>query len=452
MLNHAKTFAQLLTQAIHRAASRQSQKIGTVQEELGYALGRFSGSVIEHWRKGHTPSRAADIETLARELVRRGGLENREQLREFLHSAGVPALLSLCDEFFPPSLAHPAILRLDRHIPLLDDRHLFGIEPLVEQVTRCLLDPEGQTLVVLDGLGGLGKTTVAQAAAARLAESEAFADVLWVCAKQTQLLPSGELLALDKPVLTFDELLAHLAAQLGRSDLSARSPQEREAALQTIFSTASYLIVIDNLETMTDYQTLIPRLRPLAGMSRFLITSRHSLRQSPGVQVCTVPALSRDDSLALLRHELERLARAPAPEAMLDAIYQAVGGLPLALKLLAAQLGHLPLSYVLDGLHVARGQSAEVLYTFIYRRTWSLLDERAKRLLMSMLLVSPEGEDLDWLRLVSALPDEEIEGALARLIDFSLVQVSGPLERPLYRMHRLTTTFLQADLLGQWHS
>jgi len=451
MLHTVDTFAQLLTQAIHRAACRQSQKIGAAQEELGCALGRASGSVIEHWRKGHTPSRAADIETLARELVRRGGLENREQLREFLHSAGVPVLLALCDEIFPSSMAHPAILRLDRHIPLLDDRHLFGVEPLVEQVTRCLRDPEGQTLVVLDGLGGLGKTTVAQAAAASLAESDAFADVLWVSAKQAQLLPTGEMCALDKPALTFDELLTRLAAQLGRNDLSARSSQEREAALQTMFSTASYLIVIDNLETMTDYHTLIPRLRPLAGMSRFLITSRYSLRQSPGVQVCTVPALSRDDSLALLRHELERQGRAISSDETLGAVYQAVGGLPLALKLLAAQLGHLPLSYVLDGLHVARGQSAEALYTFIYRRTWSLLDERAKRLLMSMLLVSPEGEDMDWLRLVSAMPDEEIEGALARLMDFSLVQVSGPLERPLYQIHRLTTTFLQADLLGQWN-
>jgi hypothetical protein len=292
---------------------------------------------------------------------------------------------------------------------------------------------------------------VAQAAAARLAESEAFADVLWVSAKQTQLLPSGELHALDKPVLTFDELLTRLAAQLGRNDLSARSPQEREVALQTIFSTASHLIVIDNLETMTDYQTLIPRLRPLAGASRFLITSRHSLRQLPGVQVCTVPALSRDDSLALLRHELERLGRAPAPEAMLDAIYQAVGGLPLALKLIAAQLGHLPLSYLLEGLRAACGQSAEALYTFIYRRTWSLLDEQSKQLLLSMLLVSPEGEDLEWLRLASAMPDVQITCGLARLMDFSLVQAAGPLDRPLYRMHRLTITFLQSDLLGQWH-
>jgi hypothetical protein len=43
-------FAQLLTEAVHRIRFRESKTIQIVQDELGYALGRDGGSMIEYWR------------------------------------------------------------------------------------------------------------------------------------------------------------------------------------------------------------------------------------------------------------------------------------------------------------------------------------------------------------------------------------------------------------------
>src|SRR5512135_605666 len=68
-------FAQLLTEGIYHIRQRESKQIQVVQDELGYALGRTGGSVIEYWRKGHLPATHQDVEDLARELVRRGGLD-----------------------------------------------------------------------------------------------------------------------------------------------------------------------------------------------------------------------------------------------------------------------------------------------------------------------------------------------------------------------------------------
>lgn len=447
MSNSAEQFAQHLTRAIRGICHHESKKISVVQEELGYALGRKGGSVIEHWRKGHLPPHASDVETLACELVRRRGLENCEQLEEFLLSAGDPLPARLCSKLFPQSSP-----RRGRNIPRFADKHLFGIDTLIGDISRRLSDSNGAAVAVIDGIGGVGKTTVAQAVAARLVESNQFADVLWVSAKQTQLSPTGGICALASPALTFDELLTRLAVQLEREGLIALNPQDREAALQAVFAAAPYLIVIDNLETMDDYEALAPRLQLMAGATRFLVTSRHALRQYPFLQTITVPPLSRADSLALLRCELERQGRGVDMDSALEAVYQVVGGLPLALKLIAAQLGRLPLKYILDGLRAARGQTAEALYTFIYRRTWELLDDLARQLLLDMLLVSPDGEDMDWLRLMSDLPDEQLEQGLAHLMDFCLIQTSGPLERPVYRMHRFTATFLQTSILGQWET
>lgn len=103
-------FARLLTEGVHRIRLRTFKTTQIVQEELGRALGRNGGSVIEYWRKGHRPPKLSDIETLAREFVSQGRVE-RDWLEEFLRSANYPSPLDLCDKLFSlspvPETPHP---------------------------------------------------------------------------------------------------------------------------------------------------------------------------------------------------------------------------------------------------------------------------------------------------------------------------------------------------------
>lgn len=148
-------FAQLLTEGVHRVRLSESKTIQAVQDELGYALGREGGSVIEYWRKGNLPPKLADIEKLARELVKRGHME-RTWLEQFLQSVDHPYPTKLCDELFPPStppannmtspstalpVSDSAVLKQVRHNhtfplavstpfiigpPIIELRHFFG--------------------------------------------------------------------------------------------------------------------------------------------------------------------------------------------------------------------------------------------------------------------------------------------------------------------------------------
>ncbi len=96
-------FAQLLTEGVHRIRLRTSKTIRIVQDELGGVLGKNGGASIEYWRKGHLPATSTDIENLAREIVRRGGMERR-WLEEFLVSANYRHPEALCAELFPASI------------------------------------------------------------------------------------------------------------------------------------------------------------------------------------------------------------------------------------------------------------------------------------------------------------------------------------------------------------
>ena len=105
-------FAQLLTQAVRRIALQENTKIQVVQDELGYALGRETGGAsIEYWRKKHVPSRETEVETLARELMRRGGLTNQTELEQFLTYADHPNPAGLAAEILAglqqPLADHP---------------------------------------------------------------------------------------------------------------------------------------------------------------------------------------------------------------------------------------------------------------------------------------------------------------------------------------------------------
>lgn len=344
-------------------------------------------------------------------------------------------------------------LHLDRYLPPPDYLHLFGVQELVTVAANLLADPHGPAMIAFEGMGGIGKTALAQAVAHRLAENGPFLAILWISAQQQRLLPAdGALETLPAPTLAFADLLLQMVRQLERNDLLAAGPDEQEKALQALFHDAPYLIIVDNLEAMADHQALVPRLRRMLSPSRAMLTSRRSLRNYPFVLVFPVPPLSPADSRALVHSELMRVGRRIelAEEQELDELCALVGGLPLALKLIAGLLNRgAPVAHIREDLRRAGGATA-ALYTYIFRRTWLSLTEEARRLLVDMLLISPEGADQAGLEAAGFLPTETLHKAMTELLNQCLVQVTGTLGHPFYRLHPLTAVFLTTDLIGCW--
>ncbi len=286
------------------------------------------------------------------------------------------------------------------------------------------------------------------------AEQADVADILWVTAQRHRFVTWRGIVAPAEtdPALTFESLLDDLAAQLDHATLLHEPPDRKEAHLRALLKERPYLVVVDNLETAADHQGLVPRLWELAGPTRFLLTSRYSLGQHAGVFCLTLDELSEADSIALMRHEARHRgvpSLTEADDATLHRIYETTGGNPLAIKLVVGQARSLPLDRVLARLREAAGRQYEDLYRFIYWRSWEMLSEDARRVLLAMPALAPSGAYWENLQAATGLPDQRLDAAIERLVEMSLLQVGGGSETR-YTIHQLTYTFILSELLGRW--
>lgn len=353
------------------------------------------------------------------------------------------------------ALTHEAQAR-SHHIARLEERletpsyqQLFGLDKIQARLSQLLCGQSAIRLFCLTGIGGIGKTSLADAVTRDLIAKGCFDEVLWVTTRQHQFTPWGEIQIGDAPALTPDEFIVALDRQRHKTMAPPRPPDEILAALKVQMGKQSHLIVLDNLETTADYQQLLPVLRDLAQFAWVLLTSRVDMYEQPDIHITNLTELSPADAESLVRSEAARRGihdLAQASSETMAQIYEVAGGNPLALKLIIGQVHVRSLSTVLTDLNEARGRRVEVLYEFIYRRAWDLLDNIARRVLLTMPLVAAPGTTLEHLVGASGLTYDEVNTGLDLLIRLSLVNVGGALNDRHFYIHRLTETFLHKQV------
>jgi hypothetical protein len=177
---------------------------------------------------------------------------------------------------------------------------LAGREDLLAELHSLLTRGDSPLTVVLCGLGGVGKTSLAVEYAHRhLAE----VGIAWqLAADDPTVLASG---------------LAELAAQLGGRDLA--DPRDPVASAHAVLAAypAEWLLVFDNADEVS-----VRRFMPTAGRGRVLVTSQS--QHWPGRQMLDVPVLGEDVAAGFLVHR----AGDPDSEAA-AALASQLGGLPL---------------------------------------------------------------------------------------------------------------------------
>ncbi|MEW2521163.1 ATP-binding protein [Actinacidiphila alni] len=282
-------------------------------------------------------------------------------------------------------------------------------------------------LVTLTGTGGVGKTRIAQRAAARTAARAAprFPDGVWW----------ADLSTLDNA----DLLLATVSDAVDLSDHSPRMPVE---ALCEWLADKRLLLVLDSCEHLIDEcSELVGELLTAAPGLTVLTTTRRPLRLV-GEDLVEVGPLDVDgeDALTLFTRRVADTApdalTAPGAAEAAVALCRRLEGIPLALELAAAQVGPAGVEDVAARL----GRRFEVLARsgFVWpprHRTlrttigWSHeLCEPVDRLLWSRLTVFRGPFDLAAARAVASggpLAEHAVAAGVERLVAQSVVRRDG---------------------------
>ncbi|WP_435174292.1 AfsR/SARP family transcriptional regulator [Actinacidiphila sp. bgisy145] len=307
------------------------------------------------------------------------------------------------------------------HQLLADTADFVGDDAVIAQteaVLRATGSGRAMGIVAIVGRPGIGKTTLATHIAHRLSD-EYFPDGQLYC----------DLRGVRPDPLNAREVLGRFLRALAiPGSLIPDGLDERAEMYRSLLATRRMLVVLDDAADEAQVGPLLPGSRSCA----VLVTSRNRLTGLPGTHRVTLDILDTDRALELIGNVVghDRVAR--ESEAA-KALIRAVGGLPLALRILAARLAarpHWSLASMLGRLADERGGLDELAHGEMrMRASLSLTHDglgRPQRQLLCLLSLAQGSTLPGWL--AGALVDDRRPDAsdlLEPLVDVQMLDVVG---------------------------
>jgi hypothetical protein len=230
----------------------------------------------------------------------------------------------------PPSLRSTEGPR--HNLPPRDYEYFVGRQKELVELRR-LLGPRSRAFVVtIDGIGGIGKSSLALETAhsfvdqyPQLSEEDRFDAIVWVSAKRTYLTPDG-IRERHQVFRTIEEVFATIARVLDYpAIIRARADGQRVIVEQALREQRT-LLVLDNLETVDD-EKLLDFLHELPEPTKALITTRHRIDVARPVRLM---GMEHADTLALISQEAAR-KEVTLTEDEHEQLWLRTGGVPLAI-------------------------------------------------------------------------------------------------------------------------
>ena len=233
--------------------------------------------------------------------------------------------------------ARPARTSTPNNLPRLQP--FFGRDAELAQI-RDALDADNRTWgALIDGPGGMGKTSLAVRAAYDCPPGQ-FRRIVFVSVKDRELDDDGLRELGNFLIPGFLEMLNELSRELGRADITKSPEDQRIRLLLEALRDEQALLILDNLESLPkpDRDKIFTFVKRLPVGCKAILTSRR--RIGSGSEELILEKLDQAAALETLADLARRNPLlAKTDEAERIALYEQTAGKPLLLRWVAGQLG-----------------------------------------------------------------------------------------------------------------
>lgn len=325
------------------------------------------------------------------------------------------------DHYIKPETSSQPVFKssIPNNLPRLQP--FFGREKELAAI-RDALDPESRTWgALIDGPGGMGKTSLAVRAAYDCQPGQ-FQRIVFVSIKDREMEDDGVRSFGNLIIPNLLELLNELARELGQPEITKSAEDQRIRLLLEALRPAQALLILDNLETLKkeDRDQLFTFVKRLPQGCKAILTSRR--RIGSGSELLILEKLDEAAALETLADlALHNPLLAKTSEAERLTLYTQTGGKPLLLRWVAGQLGRGSCRTFTDALHFLRSCPPDNdPLEFIFGDLAQEFTDGETKVLCAMTYFSLETK-VEHIAELAALENEPVETALRTLANRSLV-------------------------------
>ena len=318
--------------------------------------------------------------------------------------------------------------------------YFVGREGEINAILQSV-QPNSRTFIIgIEGIGGVGKSTLATEVSYRCIENDLFESVIWISAKESILTLHG-----IEPVIpeakTLADILITIGSCLGHPTIGNLSIQDQIKRAYNLLARQTTLLVLDNFESLSkgEQRDIIDFLRRSPITLKVAITSRE--RVSEG-QIIRLQGLSYEESNALLEWDAQQ-KNIHLTQDQNKYLVELTGGLPLALLWVQGQIAVLGYSVtqVLDKLSL---DTDIPILQYCFNHSWNLLRHSNEKKLLFVLALQPEPVSRVALKEITGIEDaDHFDIAISDLLQLSLIDHES--DKDYFGILPLTRRFIRTQ-------
>lgn len=429
------TFVTHLVQVL--ALKNQWSKAFTT-EYIATAAG-FGPDIVYKWRQNRVTPTEETVETLL-ELGQAEAQLDREWGLQLVRSARYFELLDVVDRLWEPAEA----IMIPHNLPKPTYTEFVGRSEERQRLLELLGTTSAAPLIMVDGIGGVGKTALvihvayqcleASCSTSELVDAPTFAVIIFVSAKQKYLTADGILPRAYAPD-TLRSIYREIAHVLDL-DITHLTLEELPSHIRYALSKQRTLLIVDNLETVEDKDSVLAFLYDLPAQVKVVITTREQRYYTP-IQLAS---LAESEGLLLIEQEAAKqqlqLSKGEARQ-----LYAGTGGIPAAI---IYGIGQLAIGRELSNVLMRMADHEGDVARFFFHDSVAPLRGRAAHHLLMAIAMFAKTPQSNLAFYVADLADDpwRANEAEVHLLRLSLIHK----EEQRFIMHPLTCEYTLAEL------